>query len=110
MIRSNSSGKLMLYPFSNFKRVQKLSRFNDNTESKDIIWALRDASFEVKQGEVVSIVGASGSGKSTLLNIIAGYDIPSAGKVEVAGNDLSKLSVKEVESYRRSSKGNRIIA
>ena len=67
--------------------------------------ALRGLDLEVKQGEVVSIVGASGSGKSTLLNIIAGYDIPSAGKVEVAGNDLSKLSVKEVESYRRNEIG-----
>ena len=67
--------------------------------------ALRGLDLEVKQGEVVAIVGASGSGKSTLLNIIAGYDIPSAGKVEVAGNDLSKLSVKEVESYRRNEIG-----
>ena len=67
--------------------------------------ALRGLDLEVNQGEVVAIVGASGSGKSTLLNIIAGYDIPSAGKVEVAGNDLSKLSVKEVESYRRSEIG-----
>ena len=67
--------------------------------------ALRGLDLEVKQGEVIAIVGASGSGKSTLLNIIAGYDIPSAGKVEVAGNDLSKLSVKEVESYRRNEIG-----
>ena len=67
--------------------------------------ALRGLDLEVNQGEVVAIVGASGSGKSTLLNIIAGYDIPSAGKVEVAGNDLSKLSVKEVESYRRNEIG-----
>tara|TARA_Y100000588_G_scaffold365230_1_gene429633 strand:+ start:1054 stop:1950 length:897 start_codon:yes stop_codon:yes gene_type:complete len=67
--------------------------------------ALRGLDLEVNQGEVVAIVGASGSGKSTLLNIIAGYDIPSAGKVEVAGNDLSKLTVKEVESYRRSEIG-----
>ena len=67
--------------------------------------ALRGLDLEVNQGEVVAIVGARGSGKSTLLNIIAGYDIPSAGKVEVAGNDLSKLSVKEVESYRRSEIG-----
>jgi len=67
--------------------------------------ALRGLDLEVNKGEVVAIVGASGSGKSTLLNIIAGYDIPSAGKVEVAGNDLSKLSVKEVESYRRSEIG-----
>ena len=60
---------------------------------------------ELKISNKTAIVGASGSGKSTLLNIIAGYDIPSAGKVEVAGNDLSKLTVKEVESYRRSEIG-----
>ena len=51
-----------------------------------------DASFAVRQGESVAIVGASGSGKSTLLGLLAGLDVPSAGRAWIAGEDLSALS------------------
>ena len=67
--------------------------------------ALRGLDFNVQQGEVVAIVGASGSGKSTLLNILAGYDMPSAGRVAVGGKDLLRMSNKEVEDYRRIDVG-----
>ena len=67
--------------------------------------ALRGLDLSVDQSEVVAIVGASGSGKSTLLNILAGYDAPSAGRVSVGGMDLLKMTVKEVEDYRRVDVG-----
>jgi ABC-type lipoprotein export system ATPase subunit len=60
---------------------------------------------EVERGEIVAIVGASGSGKSTLLNILAGYDLPSAGKVSVLGRDLLSMNSAEVEKYRRTEVG-----
>ena len=50
-----------------------------------LLLALQGASLEVKQGELVCIVGASGSGKSTLLNVLAGLDKPSAGRAHVHG-------------------------
>jgi putative ABC transport system ATP-binding protein len=53
---------------------------------------VRDANFEVRQGEAVAIVGASGSGKSTLLGLLAGLDVPSAGRAWIGGEELFALS------------------
>jgi putative ABC transport system ATP-binding protein len=52
---------------------------------------LQDIDIEIIPGEAIAIVGASGSGKSTLLGLLAGLDVPSAGKVEIDGNDLFAL-------------------
>jgi len=50
-----------------------------------LLLALEGATFEVKRGEFVCVVGASGSGKSTLLNVLAGLDRPSTGRAHVHG-------------------------
>ncbi len=52
---------------------------------------LQDIGLEVMPGEAVAIVGASGSGKSTLLGLLAGLDVPSAGTVTLAGENLFAL-------------------
>jgi NitT/TauT family transport system ATP-binding protein len=49
------------------------------------IWAVRDISLSVAEGEFVSVVGPSGCGKSTLLHMIAGFEAPTAGEIRVAG-------------------------
>lgn len=59
---------------------------------KTKIHALRGVSFDIHQGEFLSIVGPSGCGKTTLLNIIGCIDKPSAGKVSFQGRDVAELT------------------
>lgn len=63
--------------------------------------ALQGLDLLVDKGEFIAIVGASGSGKSTLLNILGGLEIPSAGRVSVAGYDLLNMSSSDRTVYRR---------
>ena len=67
--------------------------------------ALQGLDLAVEPGEFIAVVGASGSGKSTLQNILGGMDVPTAGKAEVAGFDLTSLTPKERTIYRRSIVG-----
>lgn len=63
--------------------------------------ALQGLELRVPSGEMLALVGPSGAGKSTLLNILGGLDMPSAGRCEVAGVDLTRLSNRERLQYRR---------
>jgi ABC-type lipoprotein export system ATPase subunit len=63
--------------------------------------ALQGLDLEVPVGEMLALVGPSGAGKSTLLNILGGLDAPSAGRCEVAGIDLTRITARERLLYRR---------
>ncbi len=67
---------------------------------KTAIPALRGVGFELKRGELVSIMGPSGCGKTTLLNIIGGIDRPSRGLVQFEGTELTSLSDNQLADLR----------
>ena len=80
-------------PFSNLRGLRKLTTFSDDDAQDDVIWALKDVSFEVKQGETVGIIGANGAGKSTLLKILSRITQPTSGRATVSGRVSSLLEV-----------------
>ena len=65
------------------------------------LYALRDLSLNVDKGEFVFLTGPSGAGKSTLLRLLLVQDRPSEGDLFVNGHDLTKLSRRDVQEYRR---------
>ncbi|WP_329041206.1 ABC transporter ATP-binding protein [Streptomyces sp. NBC_00178] len=69
------------------------------------VHALRGVSFEIPRGELVALKGRSGSGKTTLLNLVGGLDTPDAGRITVAGTDLSELGEDGLLELRRDRIG-----
>jgi putative ABC transport system ATP-binding protein len=67
--------------------------------------ALDQVTFQIAQGEFLAVVGASGAGKSTLLQLIGGMDIPSSGRLVVAGNEMTNLSDGMLTKLRRNHIG-----
>ena len=67
--------------------------------------ALDGVSLAVEEGEWLVVMGPSGSGKTTLLNLLAGLDRPSAGRLAVAGSELSALGPRELARFRRETVG-----
>lgn len=64
------------------------------------VTALRDVSLAIRPGELLAIVGPSGSGKSTLLNLMGTLDLPSSGRVEIDGTDVTALNDKQLSTLR----------
>ena len=71
--------------------------FRRGSEQIDV---LIDLSLEVYEGEFLALMGPSGSGKTTLLNLIAGIDRPTAGRIMVEGNEISRFSETQLASWR----------
>ena len=69
------------------------------------VHALKNASIEIDNGEIVCLAGPSGSGKSTFLNLIGGVDKPTSGKIIINGNDLTKMSENELSDFRLKNVG-----
>lgn len=74
-------------------------------EKERVVPVLHDIHLEVRQGEVVAIVGKSGSGKSTLLNLISGYIKPSSGQIIINGTDVTRFKEGEWSDFRLNHLG-----
>lgn len=83
----------LMSPLSNFSRLQRLSKFDEEEGTEDVIWAVKDVSFEVEQGEVLGIIGRNGAGKSTLLKILSRITEPTSGRAIIHGRVASLLEV-----------------
>jgi len=70
-----------------------------------IIPVLNDITFDIEEGEFLSLMGPSGSGKSTLLNLIAGIDKPDSGVIRIGGIDISSLNEVELAHWRANNVG-----
>ncbi len=75
------------------------------TEGNLDVNVLKGISLAINEGEKIAIVGTSGSGKSTLLHLLGSLDLPSAGQVNILGQDISKLSDRARSLLRNRSLG-----
>lgn len=83
--------------------VQNLCKTYGKGESK--VDALKNVSFCLEKGEFSAVVGESGSGKSTLLNCIGALDVPTSGRITIAGQDLFTMKEEERTIFRRRNIG-----
>jgi lipopolysaccharide transport system ATP-binding protein len=99
-LNENLSGALWGFlktPVKNYRKYRSLYHFEDVGKpggvAEDVIWALRDVSFEVRSGEALGIIGRNGAGKSTLLKVLSRITTPSQGRAEIRGKVASLLEV-----------------
>ena len=76
-------------------------KFNKVTKTYGDVTALKDVSFEVKDGEFVFLMGPSGAGKTTILKLILKEILPNSGEIKVGGTDVAKISEKELPLFRQ---------
>jgi putative ABC transport system ATP-binding protein len=84
---------------SEIVRVQSVERTYGSGDTA--VRVLRGVDLSLHEGQLVALYGPSGSGKTTLLNLIGALDLPTAGTIEVAGKDITRLSESARTKFRR---------
>ena len=87
---------IAMAPIRNLGQLRKLNtniKRPQDAEASDILWALKDVSFDVHQGDVVGVIGRNGAGKSTLLKVLSRITEPTSGRGIIRGRVSSLLEV-----------------
>jgi putative ABC transport system ATP-binding protein len=93
MVRVGSDG-----PSTSLVVIRNLSKtYHRGTEDLHV---LQGVNLDIDAGEFVAFMGPSGSGKTTLLNLLGGLDVPSTGSVNVAGDEITRLSGSKLTEWR----------
>jgi putative ABC transport system ATP-binding protein len=79
--------------------------YKEYRRGPEVVHVLDGLSLDIEAGEFVALMGPSGSGKSTLLNLLGGLDRPTAGLLEVQGEDLAQLGEAELARWRSGNVG-----
>jgi putative ABC transport system ATP-binding protein len=74
-------------------------------EGDSAVHALRGVSLDVPAGQFTAVMGPSGSGKSTLMHLLAGLDVPTEGTVSIDGQDITRMSDRQLTRLRRKHIG-----
>jgi putative ABC transport system ATP-binding protein len=96
---------LAYVPETDFAAVSATALTRTYGEGGSAVHALRGVSIEVPQGQFAAVMGPSGSGKSTLMHLLAGLDTPDAGAVHIAGEDITRMSDRDLTRLRRKHIG-----
>jgi putative ABC transport system ATP-binding protein len=100
VIANRGPGGIALAPLV---EAEDLSHVYDDAGSG--VSALRHVQLQLRPGERMAIMGRTGSGKTTLLGILGGLETPTSGRVTVAGHDLTRLSRRQRDAFRRQVVG-----
>src|SRR5262245_48542198 len=84
-------------------RLDRVSKAYEEVGRERLV--LREVSADFAPGACIVLVGKSGSGKSTLLNLVSGIDLPSSGRIRVAGAIITDMSERERTLFRRRQIG-----
>ena len=93
MVRVDESGKS-----SSLVQVRGLDKKYERGSEE--IHVLQGLNLDVDKGDFVAFMGPSGSGKTTLLNLLGGLDVPSAGSITVAGDEITHMSARKLTAWR----------
>lgn len=92
MVRVDGNGNHSLIQVRGLDKVYR--------RGSELIHVLQGLNLDVDEGDFVTFMGPSGSGKTTLLNLLGGLDLPTAGSISVAGDEISHLSAAKLTQWR----------
>src|SRR5258708_1621932 len=103
VLRSNNEDRVMVRVDGSGSSASLVHvRGLDKTYARggEVIHVLKGLNLDIDSGDFVAFMGPSGSGKTTLLNLLGGLDVPSAGTISVAGDEITNMSASKLTAWR----------